>query len=78
MKIFPFIFLFPLVFIVGCGQVSPQGELEKHATPENVKHCFEDNAGDPYEDILEHCKEEICDTDIHCFEEVEEISQQYK
>lgn len=77
MKIFT-VFLLLLVFIAGCDQVSQQDKLEKRTTSENVKHCFEDHAGDPYEEILEHCKEEICDKDVHCFEEVEDLSEPYK
>ena len=70
--------LVSVIFISGCATQSPKHErVESHATPDNVRHCFEDHADDSYEEALEHCQEDICGTDAHCFEEVEELSQNY-
>lgn len=65
-----------LLFVVGCSHAHVSDHGEKHATEESVEHCFEDHSDDPssYEETLEHCKEEICGDDVHCFEEVEELS----
>lgn len=73
------IFLVVVIFISGCTtQKAKYEDLERHATSENIEHCFEDHADDTYEDALAHCQEEICGEDGHCFEEVEELSQQFK
>lgn len=65
-----------LLIASGCAtQPESHEELEMHATAGNVGHCFEDHAGEPHEETLAHCQEEICGTDSHCFEEVEEFAQ---
>lgn len=68
--------LISVIFVSGCTAPSTNHEDENHATAEELEHCLEDHADDPHEEALAHCQEELCGTDTHCFEEVEELSQE--
>lgn len=76
-NIFILLILVSVIAIAGCTsstQTTDEHGAEVHATAENVEHCFEDHVDDSFEETLEHCKEEICGTDEHCMEEVEELA----
>ena len=67
------ILLVAVLLVSGC--TSPvESNTEQHATSENVAECFDHHAGETFEEALGHCQEDICGTDIHCFEEVEEFA----
>jgi len=50
---------------------------ESHGAQEAIEECFAHHDDDTYQEALEHCQQDICDTDEHCFQEVEELSEVY-
>lgn len=66
-----------LIVISVSGCISQDAGTETHGTAEAVEDCFEHHSGKSYDETLKFCQEDICGSDIHCFEEVEEFSQKY-
>ncbi len=68
------------VLISGCTATQTQRTqtAEAHVTDDMVDECFGHHADDAHDEALKHCQEELCGTDSHCMQEVEEMAEHHR